>query len=78
MEMENYNGNLLEKLSYESKLKKLYEQIICLDDLEKSLEVLSKNLMEIFKLEKLLIVENDKNNLIFRKYLTKKKTKIKI
>lgn len=77
MEMENYNGNLLEKLSYESKLKKLYEQIICLDDLEKSLEVLSKNLMEIFKLEKLLIVENDKNNLIFRKYLTKKKNKDK-
>lgn len=78
MEMENYNGILLEKLSYESKLKKLYEQIICLDDLEKSLEVVSKNLMEIFKLEKLLIVENYKNNLIFKKYLTKKKTKIKI
>lgn len=71
VEMENYNGNLLKRLSYESKLKKLYEQIICLDDLEKSLEVLCESLTEIFNLKKLLIIEIDKSNFIFRKYLTK-------
>ena len=77
MEIKNCNVNLLKKLSYESKLKKLYEQIICLDNLENSLEVMCESLMEIFLLEKLLVIEIDKNNLIFRKYLTKRKDKDK-
>lgn len=77
MEIKNCDVNLLKKLSYESKLKKLYEQIICLDNLENSLEVMCESLMEIFLLEKLLVIEIDKNNLIFRKYLTKRKDKDK-
>lgn len=63
--------NIIKKLEIERKLRKLYKNILCSRDLEEIINFIAIEVMNIFSLEKVAIIEEENDNFIFRKYITK-------
>lgn len=63
--------NIIRELEIERRLRKLYKKILCSRDLDEVINFISIEVMNIFSLEKIAVIEEENDNFIFRKYITK-------